>query len=85
MGGAPPPPLGVAPQDPKKPEKFGRFRPDLGGLRGPRISVQDRGVAGAPNHYPPSWDLTGDEVPAPGSFQRGGLGEVPGVEDRTAV
>ena len=70
MGGAPPPPLGVAPQDPKKPEKFGRFRPDLGGLRGPRISVQDRGVTGGlQTHYPPSWDLMGAEVPAPGRSQ----------------
>ena len=65
MGGAPPPPLGVAPQDPKKPEKFGRFRPDLGGLRGPRISVQDRGCRGAPDPLPPELGPDGGRRPGP--------------------
>ena len=43
VGGAPPPPLGVAPQDPKKPEKFALWRADLDGLRGAEDHAQSGG------------------------------------------
>ena len=47
MGGAPPPPLGVAPQGPKKPEKFGLLEAGFGRVDGPEDHAQRRGVGGS--------------------------------------
>ena len=52
MGGAPPPPLDFAPQGPKNRRNSAPWGRVSGGLEAPRINVEDRGVAGAPAHYP---------------------------------
>jgi hypothetical protein len=54
VGGAPPPPQDFAPQGPKNPEKFDRFRSGFGGLEGPEDQSPAGGGVGAPNHYPRS-------------------------------
>ena len=51
MGGAPPPPLDVAPQAPKIRKNSALSGPDFGGMRG-RGSRPDRGGGEAPDHYP---------------------------------
>ena len=56
MGGAPPPPLGAAPQAPKIRKNSGLWGPDLAGFGGAEDHAQ-RGEGGAPDRYPdpPTW------------------------------
>ena len=46
MGGAPPPPLDVAPQAPKNRRNSALFWPDFGGMQGPRITSRQGGDGG---------------------------------------
>ena len=61
MGGAPPPPLDVAPQGPKNRKNSTLLGSDFGGMQGPRIIVQTGGGEGG---IPTT-------TPHPGTWSRG--------------